>query len=61
MLNRVYFRVEWWKDAGVWLPVPYSAENYSLDDALNALELVEQEANYDALRVVKVTEEIVNA
>lgn len=61
MLNRVYFRVECWRADNVWLPVPYRAESYSLDDALQSRDFIEQEASYEMLRIVKVTEEVVNA
>jgi hypothetical protein len=57
IINRVYFKIQWWKDGGVWIDLPDVIwETYS--EAVSALVDIDSEAIYDELRVVKVTEEI---
>lgn len=58
IINRVYFKIQWWKDGGVWIDLPDVIwETYS--EAVSALFDIDSEAIYDELRVVKVTEEII--
>lgn len=57
IVNRVYFKIQWWKDGGVWIDLPdVTWETYS--EAASAMVDIDSEAIYDELRVVKVTEEI---
>ncbi len=57
IVDRVYFKIQWWKDDGVWIDYPdITWESHS--QACATLMDIDQEAKYDLLRVVKVTEEV---
>lgn len=57
IVDRVYFKIQWWKDDGVWIDYPgVTWESHSQASA--ALLDISMDGKYELLRVVKVTEEV---